>query len=110
MAKKKTYTIPVAQQSGTMWVYAVCLDRIYGDSFDSFDIAYTFDLAMARSEADLEYYHLTPAERRESRIYINGWQIPVNAGETAKEAWSRWIDDMFSTPDPDFYEAYEVQQ
>jgi hypothetical protein len=105
MAKKKVYTVPVAQQSGTMWVYAVYCDRINGDSFD---IAYSFDLAVARSEADQQYHHLTHAERSSSRIYIYGWQIPVNAGETAREAWSRWIDDMFSSPDPDFCEDYEV--
>ena len=107
MAKKKVYTIPTAQQSGTMWVYIAYSDRINGDSFD---LIHTFDLNAARSEADQEYHHLTPAERRRSRIYIYGWQIPVNAGETAREAWSRWTEDMLDYPDPDFSEDYEVQQ
>lgn len=84
-------------------VYIARSDRLDGDSFD---IKVTFDAVAAREALDMEYYHLTPRELKNTFMYIEGHLEDVLDGETAKEAYNRITEDLFCLPDPDYYEEY----
>lgn len=99
----KSKKAPTAQQSGMAWVYVVYSDRINGDSFD---VAHTFDLQSARAALSQEIHHLTASELANTSNYISGWQFRVEAGETAKDAFYRWIDDQCDFPSPEFYDNF----
>lgn len=103
MRQKPAKPAPVAQTTGTAMVYVAKCDVIGGDSFDSL---YTFDLTAAREALDDDFFHLTASERRNHKLYIEGWEIPVNAGEDAEDAIRRWWDDKCDLPNPDFCEDY----
>lgn len=99
----KSKKAPTALQSGMAWVYVAYSDRINGDSFD---VAHTFYLTSARAALSQEIHHMTASELANTSNYISGWQFHVEAGETAKDAFYRWIDDQFELPSPEFYESF----
>lgn len=105
MRQKPAKPAPVAQNTGTAMVYVAESAAISGYG-DCFDLLYTFDLTAAREALDDAFFHYTASERRGSKLYIEGWEIPVDAGEDAEEAYRRWEDDKCDFPDPDFYEDY----
>lgn len=106
MKKSTIKSAPVAQTTCTTMIYVAKSDRIGGDSFD---LLYAFDLDAAREAIADNTFHMTESERRNSEQYIEGWEIPVNAGETARDAYFRWCDDQCDYPNPDFYESFEVE-
>lgn len=61
---------------------------------DSFDIAVTWDKAEALQAADLEYHHLTPAEREKTSIGVNVYTVPDPAIDiSAKECYHQLLED-----------------
>lgn len=104
MNKKTAKSIPTAPESGNVMVYVAQADRISGDSFD---LACAYDLEAAREAIQSDIHHLTPRELSGTRHCINGWIIPVEAGETAGEAYCRWSDDLCDYPNQDYCEVIE---
>lgn len=104
MKRKINPTTPRAVTSGNIMTYVAECWNIHGDAFD---LAYSFDLDEARKAVLDDINHLTPKELSGVEHYIKGWIIPVEAGETAFEAWHRWIDEFCDYPDPDFIDNEE---
>ena len=106
MKKRSNKPEPVAQTSGTAMVYVAISGYINGESWA---LCYTFDLQEARKALEYKLYLLTAYERRGLEQYIEGFEIPVNAGETAEEAYKRCFrDDINDFLNPDFYEDFKV--
>lgn len=59
---------------------------------DSFDIAVTWDKSEALQAADLEYHHLTPAEREKTSIGVNVYTVP-DTDLAASECYHHLLED-----------------
>lgn len=104
MRQKPAKPAPVAQATGTAMVYVAISGHINDESFA---LLYTFDLTAAREALEDDFFHLTAYERRNLEQYIEGFEIPVIAGEDAEEAYKRCFrDDINDFLNPDFYEDY----
>lgn len=88
---------------GKHTVYVAKSDRIGADSFD---LAVSYDIAEVRQALDMDFYHMTAAERKNSQLYIEGYSVDILDGETAKEAYSRAIDEDIQ---PSFYEEFKPE-
>lgn len=75
---------------------------------DEFDLCYTFDKSEAFKAAENCIAHLTANEKRHRELFVRGWNVEVEEGATAKEAYNDWALELFAMPDPDFYEAIKI--
>lgn len=66
---------------------------------DSFDVCVTFDKDEAINEARRDRMHQSDYDRRRCSHSVSGYEVDVQEGQTAEEAWreyilnSVWIDD-----------------
>lgn len=81
-------------------VYIAKSDRLYSKTtMDSFDLSFSFDLETAREALESDYCHMTKRERENSNLYIEGYEIDVEDGETAEEAFNRYLEECFDMSD-----------
>ena len=70
----------------------------------AWQLFYTFNLNEARNEAKYHLQRLTKWEKPKRYIAIYGYDVEVQAGQTAKAAFDEFENDLPWYPDPTFYE------
>lgn len=77
---------------------------------DIFDDDVSFDLATARLANYSTWRSLTLTERKSRNLYIEGFLLDVEDGESAEDAYFRLVLDTCWSPDPGFFEEYMPEE
>lgn len=73
-------------------IYIARSDRRNGDSFDLY---VGFDRDRAEAAIWIDESHMTPKERANTTDYIDEIEVEVLAGETAADAYSRYLEEAW---------------
>lgn len=91
-------------------IYQAVSERIGADLFD---LVYTFDEDEAIGSCIEDWRHMTVAERKKSRIFVNVYKsIEVEEGESAKDRMlmALWEDEEWTYDPDDFIPLFPKEE
>ena len=76
---------------------------------DSFEVCVSFDKDEAISKAELDREHQSEYDRRRCSHSVSGYEVEIQDGQTASEAWNEYVLNSAWISDAVFFQEITIK-